>query len=527
MNYELFPYQRETVEWMKAIEENSRLNQLEEAYKKSKMIQKEEYEFIQIRGNKKAYQTPYKYDLDGGILIMEMGLGKTLISLSLIEETDKKTLVIMSKSLLANWISELEKFGFDGRIDYFVLHKSYNKNVIYDDIKDTKLILTTYDAIKASYKENKDISDDALVIGDTRIYKNKIIAYQQSRHNTAKVEHLIETIDYGMLHCIQWDRIICDESQKFANDSTILFKSVITLLGNYRWCLTGTPVRNNYKDIYTQLKFCNFSIKSKRFFTYADYIKITNIKQMTLDDANIVLPTLHKHIEWLYMDDEHMVVYNAYLQTLKDIIEQFELRLCGFSCILEAFLRLRQVCVSPTIITPEKSFPTNKINYILQKIETVHQCGEKIIVFSMYETMISYISSLISEDIDVSIITGKINSPAVRMDILNHFKKNGTVLFINYLIGAEGLNITEASNVIFIEPWWNDAIHSQAISRIYRTGQQKETYSYMPLFKGSIEEKIYEMCESKKLQSDNLINKTGKMNNVSGITLQTIKKFIT
>ncbi len=70
-------------------------------------------------------------------------------------------------------------------------------------------------------------------------------------------------------------------------------------------------------------------------------------------------------------------------------------------------------------------------------------------------------------------------------------------LFLTYKVGSEGLNLTEATHCICIEPWWTNAVHNQAKARLWRTGQTKQVYVHNVIIKGSIEEKIVEICKGK------------------------------
>ena len=504
--YELYDYQNDILDWMKDIEDNI-----------------EDPNYLKNINN-----------LTGGMLVLEMGLGKTLISLEHIKRNrasdDTPTLVIMSKTLMATWQTEMIKFDLDMKLNAIYMHKDFLPHIdllSYNEIMEADIVLTTYEVVMASFKITKDeIKEELYEIGLTGIHKGKIIGYKNRPEPC--MDNINDYIGKELIHRMAWTRIICDESQRFANIKTKTFQSMHALYGKYKWCLTGTPVRNSYKDIWAQLKFCGYKSLSPRNFNNIKYNKIKNVYRLKIRDIHRPLPKLHKHKEVVEMNKIHKKVYIAYAQALRDQIEQFELKLCGFSCVLEAFLRLRQVSVSPYILSngkyEDKLLRTTKLRRIKELVDT--NPDRKIIIFSMYEAVFQCIELMIK--VPYLKITGKVSNASTRSDLLQQFRtsEDYNVLLLNYKIGSEGLNITEANMVICVEPWWNDAVHSQAISRSHRNGQKKEVDAYFILSKNTIEESIIQMCNEKKMQSKNLLKKNKKMNGITGINIGRIKKML-
>ena len=71
--------------------------------------------------------------------------------------------------------------------------------------------------------------------------------------------------------------------------------------------------------------------------------------------------------------------------------------------------------------------------------------------------------------------------------------------------GGVGLNLTGADVVIHYDPWWNLAVQNQATDRAHRIGQTKMVVVYRLIAKGTIEEKIQELQESKRALSEQII----------------------
>ena len=72
------------------------------------------------------------------------------------------------------------------------------------------------------------------------------------------------------------------------------------------------------------------------------------------------------------------------------------------------------------------------------------------------------------------------------------------------------MNLTKASHVIHFDRWWNPAVENQATDRAYRIGQEKNVMVHKLVCKGTIEEKIDELLESKRELAENVIGSGGE-----------------
>ena len=91
--------------------------------------------------------------------------------------------------------------------------------------------------------------------------------------------------------------------------------------------------------------------------------------------------------------------------------------------------------------------------------------------------------------------------------MVKQFNEDDTPIFlISLKAGGVGLNLTGADVVIHYDPWWNVAVQNQATDRAHRIGQTKKVTVYKMIAKGTIEEKIMKLQETKKDLADNIIN---------------------
>jgi SNF2 family DNA or RNA helicase len=291
----------------------------------------------------------------GGMVCMTMGLGKTFTALTHILSApigEYPTLVIMSKTLLQEWKQQgIEKF-FDFSIKALYFHKDYlgndMKKIKIKDIKKYDIVLTTYDVCMNICKK-KGYHDDE----DSKITEccTKNIAVDRG---DAKIS------GPAVLYCIPWNRIVCDESQRFANHKTLTYKSMMALCGKYKWCLTGTPIRNYHTDIWAQFRFLGYStVKTSAQWKATGFERMDNenlrdvILTMNYDDANMhLVPKHHKEIR-KELSGNQQKVYETILRITQDVYDMMLDKLCSWSCVLAMFTRLRQCVIAPYLLTAE------------------------------------------------------------------------------------------------------------------------------------------------------------------------------
>jgi SNF2 family DNA or RNA helicase len=84
------------------------------------------------------------------------------------------------------------------------------------------------------------------------------------------------------------------------------------------------------------------------------------------------------------------------------------------------------------------------------------------------------------------------------------------ILLASLRCGGLGLNLTMASKVIIVDPWWNQASEQQAFCRVFRIGQQDETFMSRMCVKGTVDERLIQMQKSKQKEIDGVMEDRGK-----------------
>ena len=86
---------------------------------------------------------------------------------------------------------------------------------------------------------------------------------------------------------------------------------------------------------------------------------------------------------------------------------------------------------------------------------------------------------------------------------------DGDVFLISLKAGGVGLNLTAASYVFHLDPWWNPAVEDQATDRAYRIGQDKPVTVYRLIAQDTVEESIVDLHRQKRKLVDELLAGSG------------------
>ena len=133
------------------------------------------------------------------------------------------------------------------------------------------------------------------------------------------------------------------------------------------------------------------------------------------------------------------------------------------------------------------------------------QNNEKTLVFTQYREMGFILQDIVESELNIKplFFHGSLNR-AQRDEMLNEFSTNkeANIMILSLKAGGTGLNLTEATNVIHYDLWWNPAVEDQATDRTYRIGQDKNVMVHRLITLGTFEEKIDEMLKNKKELAD-------------------------
>jgi hypothetical protein len=422
----------------------------------------------------------------GGILADDMGLGKTVQALSYLQHFRDanghlSALVVCPTTLMFNWENEIRKFTPD--LTYHIHHggdRTRNKQAL----SQYNVIITTYGTLRSDIK---------------------------------------------LLLEMPFDYAVLDESQAIKNPASKVTKAACLLHAKHRLCMSGTPLQNNTFDIFAQMNFLNPGmLGSIEFFRQEFAVPIDKfgeqdrkdhlrkllypfILRRTKEQVAKDLPEKTETILFCEMEDEQRKVYDAYRNDYRDkILGTIEVQGIQRSqlTILQGLMKLRQICDSPAILNETDRYPNHSIKLDELAREITENIGDhKALVFSQFLGMLALIRERLKElDVKYEYFDGS-TSAVDREKAIQAFQNDDScrVFLISLKAGGVGLNLTAADYVYIVDPWWNPAVEQQAIDRTHRIGQTKNIFAYRMICKDTIEDKILQLQEKKRILAKDLI----------------------
>ena len=156
--------------------------------------------------------------------------------------------------------------------------------------------------------------------------------------------------------------------------------------------------------------------------------------------------------------------------------------------VLEALLRLRQICCDPRLVGAEH-VESAKLEVLMEMLEELVGAGRRILVYSQFTRMLD----LIQHELNARAIAHARLDGATRdreTPVARFQSGDLPVFLISLKAGGVGLNLTQADTVIHYDPWWNPAAENQAADRAHRIGQDKPIFVYRLICAGTVEERV-------------------------------------
>ena len=421
----------------------------------------------------------------GACLADDMGLGKTLQAIALIskthEEKKKRTMVIMPKSLIFNWESEIKKFAPNLKIAVY-----YGINRELSILKKADVVLTTYGTIRND------------------------------------IENLLKE---------KFDLLVLDESQNIKNINSQTTKAVLLLNAEKRVALSGTPVENNLLELYSLFRFLNPEMfGTVQSFTnnyiipiqkYSDTSTIEELRKKIYPfllrrvkkEVLADLPDKIEKLVYVDMNEEHRKYYEEKRRYYYSLLENNTSSQGTFDkfFVLQAINELRHIVSSPEldnnkIISSKKEVLIENVIEAIENVIEAIENNHKVLIFVNYLSSIESICNSLKENkIKFLKMTGQTKD---RQSLVDKFQSDNRykVFVMTLKTGGVGLNLVSADTIFIYDPWWNKTVENQAIDRAYRLGQDKTVFAYKMIMRNTIEEKILKLQEIKDKLLDDLIS---------------------
>ncbi|SIN88923.1 SNF2-related protein [Fibrobacter sp. UWB11] len=441
----------------------------------------------------------------GCILADDMGLGKTLQVITFLLKmkqegkfAEKKAIVVMPAGLLCNWQVEIKKFAPE--LTFFAYHGGRRNLQKFS----ADVLLTTY----ATFRK-----------------------------------------DFAELDKHEWQTIIIDEAQNIKNADSEQSKLLRRMRAPMKIAMSGTPVENRLMEFWTIMDFANHG-----FFPSASEFREKFETPIQKNGNQIVAETFRKitapfmlrrlktdksiisDLPDKIIQDEYAELTRSqaalYQKTLEHFMQELEMEQAlsekandahalfkRKGIILQMILALKQICNHPATFlkglddnaaSPKSSkLESGKMQMLLDLLTSIQEQGEKTLIFTQFAEMGHLLKSTIESELGLRthFYHGGCTQTQ-RSEMIQDFQENPDckVLILSLKAGGTGLNLVAASQVIHYDLWWNPAIEAQATDRAFRIGQKRNVQVHRFITKGTFEEKINSLLETKKAIANLTVN---------------------
>jgi SNF2 family DNA or RNA helicase len=334
----------------------------------------------------------------------------------------------------------------------------------------------------------------------------------------------------------EWDVIIVDEAQTIRNPSSQVSEAVRRLRGIFKICLSGTPVENSLKDLWSQSDFLNpgllgsYKEFSERFSDILEgdandlpaQSNSLKAKQLRATVQPFILRRLKREVakelpaktevvlECELTPEERKHYEALILSSRKEVVEKLAEGASPLSA-LELLLRLRQACCHTGLLPGISARSSSKVSLLMESLLASSAQGHRAIVFSQWTSLLDRVEPhLRDSQISFQRIDG---STSNRDKIVSEFQEEDGpgVLLLSLKAGGVGLTLTAADHVYILDPWWNPAVEDQASDRAHRIGQDKPVMVYRLVAQDTVEERVIELQNRKRALLAAAVGDTGEV----------------
>lgn len=417
----------------------------------------------------------------------DMGLGKTLeVIACLLKEREAgeglpPTLVIAPTSVLGNWHREIGRFAPGLRV---LVHQ-----------------------------------------GGARQKEKQVFAEICQEQDVVLTSFALARLDEKLLQEVKWHRVVVDEAQNIKNPQAAQTRAISKLTSQHRLALTGTPVENRLRDLWSIFNFLNPGYLGKEaqfrktfelpIYKGSDPTKSLILKRLVepfilrrvKTDTRIIndLPDKIEQKMYCTLSPEQASLYEAVVKDVEEQLEQAE-GIQRKGLILSTLLKLKQICNHPAQFLQDGSAFTTERSHKLQRlsemIEEVIDSGESALIFTQFTEIGGALARYIEQvrHYNTYYLHGG-TAVSRRNQMIAEFQDPATepsIFILSLRAGGVGLNLTRANHVFHFDRWWNPAVEDQATDRAFRIGQRKNVFVHKFISIGTMEERIDEMIEDKK-----------------------------
>jgi SNF2 family DNA or RNA helicase len=322
---------------------------------------------------------------------------------------------------------------------------------------------------------------------------------------------------------------VLDEAQAIKNPGAKQTRAVKKLKASARLALTGTPVENRLGDLWSIFDFINPGLlgTSKEFTVFAkrladrghgaygplrELVRPYILRRLKTDRTVISdLPDKTEIKAYCALSRTQAALYE---QAVKDLAAQLKSAEEGIQrkgLVLAFLMRFKQICNHPSQWLGDGAWretDSGKWPRLRDIAEVVASRQEKMLVFTQFREVIDPLAAFLASVFGrPGLVLHGETQVRKRQALVRQFQEDETTGFfiLSLKAGGSGLNLTAASHVVHFDRWWNPAVENQATDRAFRIGQTKNVLVHKFVCRGTVEEKIDGLIESKRHLSEELL----------------------
>lgn len=435
----------------------------------------------------------------GGILADEMGLGKTVQTLAFLRahQGEGPALVVCPTSLVTNWENEARKFTPELKT---LALEGADRAARFKSIADADIVITSYALLRR---------------------------------------------DIDTLRDIKFSTAVLDEAQHIKNPETQNAQSAFALRATHRFVLTGTPMENSVRDLWSIMNFAlpgylgnrndfreRYELPIARGSAPDVQRRLARRLQPFLlrrrkRDVAKDLPEKIEQVVLSSLTSDQRAAYDALLREIQQGLGSSGKNVNAGAQrmkMLTGLLRLRQVCCDLRLVGIDKGEASAKLDLLDELLEEAIDGEHRVLVFSQFVSMLHIIRERLEKlEIPFCYLDG---STKQRQEIVDRFQSDSAipVFLISLKAGGVGLNLSAADTVIHFDPWWNPAVEAQATDRAHRIGQTRVVTAYKLITRDTVEEKILRLQEKKRAAIDAAIDSEEPL--MTGLTTEELEELL-
>lgn len=431
----------------------------------------------------------------GACLADDMGLGKTIQLIALLlhlkaqDALEHPTLLVCPTSVLGNWEREIRRFAPSLHVLVHHGEKRSQATAFKKAVEHMDVVLTSYALIHRDLKTLKGVS---------------------------------------------WQGIVLDEAQNIKNPQAKQSQAVRELETQFRIALTGTPVENRLLELWSIMDFLNPGYLGPRNFfqrrfvvpieRYGDTDSLKTLRSLVQPfilrrlktDRTIIqdLPEKQENNVFCGLAADQALLYQQLVDAALVEIESAE-GIQRRGMILALLTKLKQICNHPILLSkPSNTAPlsaqqSGKLKRLQEMLDELMDEGDRALIFTQFAEWGKLLKTYLEHQFKQEVLflygsTSKKQREAM-VDRFQHDPQAPKIFILSLKAGGVGLNLTRANHVFHFDRWWNPAVENQATDRVFRIGQTRNVQVHKFVCTGTLEERIHEIIESKKILSEQLV----------------------